>query len=484
MIWNSGWYDGDLCHANSFSVTVKFKCYLSRNVFHLTNIYGPCSPTSTVDFINWLYNFDTSGIEDWIIAGDFNLIRCPENRNREGTNISDILLFNDLILHLDLAEIAFQGRQFSWSNMQDTPLLEKLDWVFTSSSWALSYPDTSVRVLGRPVSDHSPFVINIGTHIPKSSLFRFENYWLQFLGFLDVVALHWNSTPFYANAAKTLNSKFKQVRYGLKVWSKELSRLGKLINNSNFVLALLDGLEDQRPLSTLENAFRRVVKGHLNKLLEAKRIYWKQRNTTRWVQFGNENTGLFQAMATYFYLRKYISSITLDDGSCVSDHGRKAHALWLAYKERLGISEFSQITYDLASLLQRIDLPVLNEPFSEEEIMTILKDMPSDHAPGPDGFKKCWRIIKGDILMLCSDFANGVLNLESITGGLITMIPKIDCPLSVNDYRPISLLNHSLKFLTKLLANRLQKVILDVVHANQYGFIKGRTIQDCLAWAF
>jgi hypothetical protein len=54
----------------------------------------------------------------------------------------------------------------------------------------------------------------------------------------------------------------------------------------------------------------------------------------------------------------------------------------------------------------------------------------------------------------------------------------------VNDFMPISLLNYSLKFLTKLLSNRLQAVIPKVVHANQYGFIKGRTIQDCLAWAF
>jgi retron-type reverse transcriptase len=86
---------------------------------------------------------------------------------------------------------------------------------------------------------------------------------------------------------------------------------------------------------------------------------------------------------------------------------------------------------------------------------------------------------------LCNDFANGNLNLESIyTTSLITLIPKKDNPLGVNDYMPISLLNYSLKFLTKLLANRLQSVILEVVHPNQYGFIKGRTIQDCLAWAF
>jgi hypothetical protein len=113
--------------------------------------------------------------------------------------------------------------------------------------------------------------------------------------------------------------------------------------------------------------------------------------------------------------------------------------------------------------------------------------MPSDHAPGPDGFngaffKKCWPIIKNDIVRLCKDLADGNLNLEIINGSLIiTLIPKKGNPHTLNDLRPISLLNYSLKFLTKLLANRLKVIILKVVHANQYGFIKGRSIQDCLA---
>ena len=54
----------------------------------------------------------------------------------------------------------------------------------------------------------------------------------------------------------------------------------------------------------------------------------------------------------------------------------------------------------------------------------------------------------------------------------------------VNDNRPISLLNSSVKLLTKLLANKLQSSNIPLVHKNQYGFIKTRTIQDCLAWAF
>jgi retron-type reverse transcriptase len=36
----------------------------------------------------------------------------------------------------------------------------------------------------------------------------------------------------------------------------------------------------------------------------------------------------------------------------------------------------------------------------------------------------------------------------------------------------------------KILANRLQKVATQVVHKNQYGFVKGKSLQDCLGWAF
>lgn len=115
--------------------------------------------------------------------------------------------------------------------------------------------------------------------------------------------------------------------------------------------------------------------------------------------------------------------------------------------------------------------------------------MPTDRAPGPDGFsgtflKACWSIIREDFYKLCSEFHDGSLQLDSLNYGFITLIPKVNAPASVNDYRPITLLNCCLKVLTKLLANRLQKIILKLIHRNQYGFIKGRSIQDCLAWAF
>jgi len=41
-----------------------------------------------------------------------------------------------------------------------------------------------------------------------------------------------------------------------------------------------------------------------------------------------------------------------------------------------------------------------------------------------------------------------------------------------------------MKIITKILDNRLQAIIPSLIHKIQYGFIKNRTIQDCLAWSF
>lgn len=115
--------------------------------------------------------------------------------------------------------------------------------------------------------------------------------------------------------------------------------------------------------------------------------------------------------------------------------------------------------------------------------------MVPDHALSPDGFnglfmKKCQHLIGHGFYKLCNDFCENNLNMQSINSYFITLVPKKSAPENVNDFMPISLLKSSLKLLTKLITNRLQSVILKVIHTNQYGFIMGRTIQDCLAWAF
>jgi hypothetical protein len=115
--------------------------------------------------------------------------------------------------------------------------------------------------------------------------------------------------------------------------------------------------------------------------------------------------------------------------------------------------------------------------------------MPCDKAPGPDGFngmfiKKCWHIIRNDIYDMCMDFFNGTVDLQAINNSFITLVPKVNNPTTINEFGPISLINCIVKIITKLLGDRSQSVIIPLVHHNQYGFIKIRTVQDCIAWTF
>jgi 23S rRNA A2030 N6-methylase RlmJ len=81
------------------------------------------------------------------------------------------------------------------------------------------------------------------------------------------------------------------------------------------------------------------------------------------------------------------------------------------------------------------------------------------------------------------DFYEGDLNLECISTAYITLISKNNDPQTMNDYRPISLVSLPLKFITKLLANRLQKDIIPILHKNNMDLSKGK-IFSCLGWTF
>jgi hypothetical protein len=160
------------------------------------------------------------------------------------------------------------------------------------------------------------------------------------------------------------------------------------------------------------------------------------------------------------------------------------------YKDRMGHSEGINMQFNLQTLLKRVEgLDELTLPFQIMEMDDVVKEMPGDRAPGLDGFngtflKKCWPIIKGDFYQLAKDFQEGSLKMMNINGSYITLVPKVAVPVKVSDYRPISLTNVCLKFVTKLAANRLQDKILSCIHKNQYGFLRNRSIQDCIAWSF
>lgn len=125
--------------------------------------------------MNWFGNIQMPDDIDWLVVGDFNLYRKPEDRNRPAGNVRDMLLFNNAISSLGVVEIPLHGRKYTWTNKQQPSLLERLDWFFSSQAWTLIYPNTNAHSLVMEVSDHWPCVLEVKTSIPKGKIFRFEN---------------------------------------------------------------------------------------------------------------------------------------------------------------------------------------------------------------------------------------------------------------------------------------------------------------------
>lgn len=110
-------------------------------------------------------------------------------------------------------------------------------------------------------------------------------------------------------------------------------------------------------------------------------------------------------------------------------------------------------------------------------------DCDSFQCLSPDGvnfgfINDFWEDLKAHLMRFVSDFhRNGKLP-KGINNTSITLIPRKDCPQSLNDYHPNSLVGSLYKVLAKLLANRLRGVICIVISYTQTAFAKGRQILD------
>jgi mannosylglycoprotein endo-beta-mannosidase len=367
VLWNASVFSGVLVEVQCFGLIVKFTSSHNNASWTLVSVYGPCQGIERDNFVRWLYNLQIPISENWLLVGDFNFIRSHENRDKPRGDTSDMFLFNEIIGHLGLLELPLKGRAYMWSNMQEEPLLEQLDWFFTSSNWISDYPNSMVFPLANTGSDNVPCVINIDTNIPKAKKIRFENYWVDMPGFQECVASSWAKISSKSYSSAIVADKLKSLRYDLRKWHTSLSKIKNLIQNCNKVILALDTLEEIRPLYKPEFNFRIIIKLHLDDLLMMECNYWRKRCTIRWIKQGEDNTKFFHAIATERFRRNNIAMLRAEDGREVTDHHEMAGLLWSSYKAHMGQSNGIDMQFDLSVLLRRVEgLDDLVLPFSKK----------------------------------------------------------------------------------------------------------------------
>ena len=137
--------------------------------------------------------------------------------------------------------------------------------------------------------------------------------------------------------------------------------------------------------------------------------------------------------------------------------------------------------------LEKFNLPILNQketkimnnPITSTEIEAVIKNLPKDKSPGPDGFiGEFYQTIREELmpilLKLFQKIAEEGTLPNSFYEATITLMPKPDKDnIKKRKLRANITDEHRCKNLNKILANRIQQHIKKLIHHDQVGFIPG-----------
>ena len=118
-----------------------------------------------------------------------------------------------------------------------------------------------------------------------------------------------------------------------------------------------------------------------------------------------------------------------------------------------------------------------------EEIHEVVFEMDIQSSPGPDGFgagffQSYWDIIKDDLIMAIQDFFQGMEQPKSWSHTLLVLIAKVKGASHWREFQHISLCNVRSKIVYKILAIRINRLLLNLISPWQIGFVPGRRIVD------
>ncbi|WJX91755.1 hypothetical protein P8452_73482 [Trifolium repens] len=461
-----------------------------KKVCFIVNVYSKCDIADKRRLWDMLLMSKRGfGGGAWCVIGDFNAVLSRDERR--GVTQShfqspslEIVEFEAFVNNMELVDLDVLGRKFTWFHSNGTTM-SRIDRALVSNDWISVWGYPSLWVLPRSVSDHCPLVIRYNSVDWGPKPFRFNNHWLSHKDFKVFVEEAWRSMPFVGWMGYILKDKLKALKVKLKEWNKDIygavdTKILILVEE----IKVLDLRGEEGNLSNADVSLRKNQFSELWHLLKSKEATMVQRSRSRWLREGDANSNYFHSLMNSRGKRNAIRALELENG------WTEEPLLIRQEVVRFFKNQF-QPTQWCRPQLDGIQFPCLSaaenegliRPFSMEEIEAVVNDCDGNKSPGPDDFnfnfvKAFWSIMKVEMRILFDQF-HGIASLpKSFLSYFVALIPKVNTPLSLSDFRPISLLGCLYKLVAKVLAKRLGLVMNSIVAPTQSAFLKERYLVD------
>jgi hypothetical protein len=232
------------------------------------------------------------------------------------------------------------------------------------------------------------------------------------------------------------------------------------------------------PMNDDNEAVAKEMAELIDLLLEQEETHWMQRSRANWLRHGDRNTSFFHHYATARRKKNFIKKLKNDQEEW-TEGTNQLKPLIFHYFANLFMSEVNELDPAMMDKILPRVTDLMNEkllaPFTPEDVKKAAFSIGDFKAPDPDGlhavfYKKFWNICGEDITKEVLLALNSSTIPEGWNDTTVVLIPKVDDPELVTQFRPISLCNVIYKIISKILAGRLKEILPEIISPMQSAF--------------
>ena len=234
------------------------------------------------------------------------------------------------------------------------------------------------------------------------------------------------------------------------------------------------------------------LKKEINEALSREEVMWAQRSRALWMKWGDRNTKFFHATASQRRRRNSITGLLDSHGTWQEDPGAM-EGIILDYFESIfrsdNPSSFEACVCTITPKVTPDMNTALCAEFCDTEVWNAFHQMHPTKAPGPDGmspifYQKYWDLVGANVIDCVLEILNTGVMPCGVNETYICLIPKTKAPSKISEHRSINLCNVIYKIVFKVHANRLKRILIEVIDESQSAFVPGRLITDNVLVAF